>query len=88
MISADDLSLSELAALMHFHADAGVEWLLHDEAVDRFAEFELLQAARRAPTPATAPSETALPITAPRPRPTAAASERVAAPERPPRPAR
>ncbi|MBO9193590.1 uracil-DNA glycosylase [Rhizobium sp. 16-449-1b] len=53
MISVNDLSPGELAALLHFHADAGVEWLLEDEAVDRFAEFEAMKAARRsaAPTP-------------------------------------
>ncbi|MBB4237433.1 uracil-DNA glycosylase [Rhizobium esperanzae] len=47
MISANDLSPAELAALLHFHADAGVEWLLEEEAVDRFAEFEAMKAARR-----------------------------------------
>ncbi len=53
MISVNDLSPGELAALLHFHADAGVEWLLEEEAVDRFAEFETMKAARRsaAPTP-------------------------------------
>ena len=45
MISANDLSPAELAALLHFHADAGVEWLLEEEAVDRFAEFEAMKAA-------------------------------------------
>ncbi|MDO3432456.1 uracil-DNA glycosylase [Rhizobium sp. CBN3] len=49
MISANDLSPAELAALLHFHADAGVEWLLEEEAVDRFAEFEAMKAARRPP---------------------------------------
>lgn len=39
MISAQDLSAAELAALLHFHADAGVEFLLEEEPVDRFAEF-------------------------------------------------
>ncbi|NTJ41741.1 uracil-DNA glycosylase [Agrobacterium larrymoorei] len=39
MISAQDLSPAELAALLHFHADAGVDWLLEDEPVDRFVEF-------------------------------------------------
>ncbi|EJZ22934.1 uracil-DNA glycosylase [Rhizobium sp. Pop5] len=52
MISANDLSPAELAALLHFHADAGVEWLLEEEAVDRFAEFEAMKAARRPATPA------------------------------------
>ncbi|MGO7662344.1 uracil-DNA glycosylase family protein [Rhizobium ruizarguesonis] len=51
MISANDLSPAELAALLHFHADAGVEWLLEEEAIDRFAEFEAMKAARR-PAPA------------------------------------
>ncbi|WP_064682015.1 uracil-DNA glycosylase [Rhizobium bangladeshense] len=54
MISANDLSPAELAALLHFHADAGVEWLLEEEAVDRFAEFEAMKAARR---PASAQQE-------------------------------
>ncbi|MGV8935975.1 MAG: uracil-DNA glycosylase [Allorhizobium sp.] len=39
MISANDLSPAELAALLHFHADAGVEFLLEEDPVDRFAEF-------------------------------------------------
>ncbi|MDC9832899.1 uracil-DNA glycosylase [Rhizobium binxianense] len=50
MISANDLSPAELAALLHFHADAGVEWLLEEEAIDRFAEFEAMKAARRPAT--------------------------------------
>ncbi|MBB3411596.1 DNA polymerase [Rhizobium sp. BK316] len=52
MISANDLTPAELAALLHFHAEAGVDWLLEDEAVDRFAEFEAMKAARRAAAPA------------------------------------
>ncbi|WEX87671.1 uracil-DNA glycosylase [Sinorhizobium garamanticum] len=46
MIPANHLSRAELAALLAFHADAGVEWLLEDEAVDRFAEFEAMKAKR------------------------------------------
>ena len=46
MISAHDLTPAELAALLHFHADAGVEWLLEDEAVDRIAEMEAMRAAQ------------------------------------------
>ncbi|NRP71200.1 hypothetical protein ILFOPFJJ_02084 [Ensifer psoraleae] len=46
MIPANDLSPAELAALLAFHADAGVEWLLEDEAVDRLAEFETMKARR------------------------------------------
>lgn len=61
MISADDLSPAQLAALLHFHADAGVDWMLEDEAVDRFAEFEAQKAARRAAPPAQRPQQTALP---------------------------
>jgi DNA polymerase len=52
MISVNDLSPGELAALLHFHAEAGVEWLLEDEPVDRFAEFEEMRAARRTAAPA------------------------------------
>lgn len=48
MISADSLDPAELAALLHFHADAGVEWLLEDTPADRFAEFQAQLAARRA----------------------------------------
>lgn len=48
MISASDLTPHELAALLHFHADAGVEWLVEEEPVDRFAEFSAAQAARAA----------------------------------------
>ncbi|MBB5571923.1 MULTISPECIES: uracil-DNA glycosylase [Rhizobium] len=51
MISANDLTPAELAALLHFHADAGVEWLLEEEAVDRFAEFEAMKAARQGARP-------------------------------------
>jgi uracil-DNA glycosylase family 4 len=36
--SADDLLPDELAALMHFYAEAGVTWLSEDGPVDRFAE--------------------------------------------------
>lgn len=48
MISTDQMSPAELAALLHFHADAGVEWLLEDDPVDRFAEFAASRAARSA----------------------------------------
>ncbi|WP_026612736.1 uracil-DNA glycosylase [Ensifer aridi] len=46
MISANDLSPQELAALLAFHAEAGVEWLLEDEPIDRFAEFEAMKTRR------------------------------------------
>lgn len=48
MIAAHDLSPAELAALLHFHADAGVDWLLEDGPVDRFAEFAASRPARPA----------------------------------------
>ncbi|MDX3927407.1 MAG: uracil-DNA glycosylase [Shinella sp.] len=58
MISAKDLTAAELAALLHFHADAGVEWLLEEEAVDRIAEFEAMRAAQGArPRPSHQASE-------------------------------
>ncbi len=44
--SAADLSREALAQLMHFYADAGVEWLVEDLPVDRFAETERLAAAK------------------------------------------
>lgn len=57
MISANDLSPAELAALLHFHAEAGVEWLLEEEAIDRFAEFEAMKAARRPAAPVPRPQQ-------------------------------
>lgn len=58
MIQAKDLEAGELAALLHFYADSGVDWLLEDQPIDRFEEFALQQAAReqlrrvQAPSPA------------------------------------
>lgn len=57
-MQAKDLEAGELAALLHFYADAGVDWLLEDQPIDRFEEFALQQAAReqlrrvQAPAPA------------------------------------
>ncbi|MET0748297.1 MAG: uracil-DNA glycosylase [Rhizobium sp.] len=59
MISVQDLSPAELAALLHFHADAGVSWLLEDEPVDRFVEFAEMKAARQAGRPAQSPAPSA-----------------------------
>ena len=84
MISASDLTPAELAALLHFHADAGVDWLLEDQPVDRFAEFEAMRAARQGaraaqPRPeATAPA--ARPQTERRPAAKPAASPAAAPP--------
>jgi uracil-DNA glycosylase len=55
MNAASDLNPAELAALLHFYADAGVEWLVDDEPVDRIAQFEAQKAARaQARAPASA----------------------------------
>ncbi len=56
MIAAQDLSPAELAALLHFHADAGVDWLLEETPVDRFAEFAAARPARSMPGQDTAAS--------------------------------
>lgn len=60
MIEASQLNAGELAALLHFHADAGVDFLLEDVGVDRFAEFAAAiaaSAATRAPAQGAAPRE-------------------------------
>lgn len=43
---ANALEPRALAALLHFYADAGVDWLLEEEPVDRVAEFAAQQQAR------------------------------------------
>lgn len=48
MNAARNLHPEQLRSLLHFYADAGVEWLLEEEAVDRIAEFEAMRAARGA----------------------------------------
>lgn len=79
MISVSELSPGELAALLHFHGEAGVEWLLEEEAVDRFAEFEAMKAARRS----TVPSPQTADVRESTARPTAQTTQRNApAPER------
>lgn len=86
MISANDLSPGELAALLHFHADAGVEWLLEEAPVDRFAEFETMKAARRGAAPAPQASgnrEVAAPPTAQTPQRSAQPAERTAQRQQP-----
>ena len=85
MIQPQTLDAGETAALLHFYADAGVEWMLDEEAVDRFAEFDAEKAARAASRrPASAAAEQARPqqaqpqsarnAPAPRPQPTAPAT--------------
>jgi DNA polymerase len=52
MIEARDMTPAELAALLAFHADAGVEWLVEDDPVDRIAAFAAEKAARQVSRPA------------------------------------
>lgn len=54
MTTVHDLSAAQLAALLAFHADAGVEWLLEDEPVDQRAAFERQRAAAQQTAPAAA----------------------------------
>lgn len=79
MNAARDLHPEQLRSLLHFYADAGVEWLLEEEAVDRIAEFEAMRAARAAapqreaaPAPPQPPARQA-PARQEQPRPAAPA---------------
>ena len=77
MNAARDLHPEQLRSLLHFYADAGVEWLLEEAAVDRIAEFETMRAARGAPAqrddaPAPQPARQA-PARQEQPRPAAPA---------------
>lgn len=74
MISANDLSPAQLAALLAFHGDAGVEWLLEEEPVDRFAEFEAMKAARGNARVAATSNRAEAPASQPTARQTAAAA--------------
>ncbi|MBB4065685.1 uracil-DNA glycosylase [Gellertiella hungarica] len=77
MIQLQDLPPDALAALLHFYADAGVDVLMEDEPVDRFAEFAAERQARgmamQAQRAAAAPQATGQPQR----------GERGAAPQRP-----
>ncbi|MCE6074576.1 uracil-DNA glycosylase [Agrobacterium vitis] len=55
MIAAQDMTAAELAALLAFHAEAGVEWLVEDAPVDRIAQFAAERQARSRVTPQQAP---------------------------------
>ena len=46
------MSSAELAALLAFHAEAGVEWLVEDDPIDRIAAFAAEKAARQVTRPA------------------------------------
>lgn len=71
MIENSQLAPAELAALLAFYAEAGVEFMLEDEPVDRFAEFERQKQAR-AQRPA-APDAPAAARETPQPQPRSAA---------------
>ncbi|BCH65430.1 uracil-DNA glycosylase [Agrobacterium vitis] len=51
MIAAQDMTAAELAALLAFHAEAGVDWLVEDAPVDRIAQFAAERQARTRATP-------------------------------------
>jgi DNA polymerase len=61
--SAHDLLPDELAALMHFYAEAGVTWLSEDEPIDRFGE--LAARAPRQAAPVAQPARQAKAATVP-----------------------
>lgn len=72
--SANDLLPDELAALMHFYAEAGVAWLSEDEPIDRFGESAKQAAERSAlagrprlddPVPSATATRAAKPAAAP-----------------------
>jgi uracil-DNA glycosylase len=78
MISVRDMSAAELSALLAFHADAGVDWLVEDQPIDRVAQFAAERSVRSTPAPqATVSSPQASPQptqrekAAPQPRPAA-----------------
>ncbi|MEQ1407531.1 uracil-DNA glycosylase [Neorhizobium sp. Rsf11] len=87
MNATQTLDAQELAALLHFYADSGVEWLVEDEPVDRFAQFAAQKAAEaEAKMPASArqpqpPQNGSAP--APRTRGETATQNRAAAGARP-----
>ncbi|MGV1804388.1 uracil-DNA glycosylase [Agrobacterium vitis] len=55
MIAAQDMTAAELAALLAFHAEAGVDWLVEDAPVDRIAQFATEREARTRAAPQQAP---------------------------------
>ncbi|PWW02251.1 DNA polymerase [Hoeflea marina] len=53
-MSVSDMSPQSLAALLHFYADAGVDCMIEDAPVDRFAETRALGAMRARPAHSSA----------------------------------
>jgi len=80
MIAAQDLTAAELAALLHFHADAGVDWMLEEQAVDRFQEFAAARQARQAHAPVSQAPPQASSANRMEGRTTAASREKAAQP--------
>jgi DNA polymerase len=88
MNAASNLDPAELAALLHFYADAGVEWLVDDEPADRIAQFEAHKAARAqsGPTAGSREAEAGGGPSPAAPSAGAAATRRQAAPSAPSQP--
>ncbi|WP_322883079.1 uracil-DNA glycosylase [Sinorhizobium medicae] len=84
MISANDLSPSELAALLAFHSEAGVEWLIEEEPLDRLAEFEAMRMRRTESRAAPQANEMAAERRQPVPETTARERAQAAPTARPP----
>lgn len=83
--SANDLLPDELAALMHFYAEAGVAWLSEDEPIDRFGEMAAQAAERSGPARPrmdnVAPGPSTTRASRPAPPPVMAAPPSVAVPD-------
>lgn len=67
IVFTEDLLPDELAALMHFYAEAGVSWLSEDEPIDRFNESAGQAAARSAQTMRPQPDGAGTPTPTTRP---------------------
>lgn len=82
MTLASELAPAELAALLHFYADAGCDWLVEETPVDRIAEFSAQVAERaaqmrsrqQAAQPAPAPEKSTRSASAPSARATTPAA--------------
>jgi DNA polymerase len=83
--SAHDLLPDELAALMHFYAEAGVAWLSEDDPIDRFGEMAAQAAERsqaaRPPADGAAPAAQTIRQAKPVAPPMMAAPPSVAVPD-------
>lgn len=57
MNAVNHLDAQELSALLHFYADSGVEWLVDDDPIDRFAQFTAQKAAQAEARARSAPQQ-------------------------------